>query len=307
MPISVKPLPGGVSSNVWRIDTFDALFVLKQPLEKLATAADWRSGLGRLEREVACLRFLAEILPSGQVPEVIAHDPIAHVVLMTSAPKSAGSWKALLVGGHFDPDTAAAAATLLRRIHEESEAQSDRIRPEFDDITFFDELRIDPFHRFLMQQYPGLAPDIEHLVEQLLTHRTCLTHGDYSPKNILVGDDGGLILLDFEVAHWGNPVFDLAYCIGHLMLKGWALRREVEATDLIVRFLSAYDRKTDPLLPHLGLMLLARLDGKSTIDYIADQMLRARIRSIAHSWIANIHDQEPMSFIYMALGVDDLL
>ncbi len=85
-PISVSLLPGGVSNHVWRIDAVESLFVLKQPLEKLATAVDWRSGLGRLEREVACMRFLAEILPDGQVPEVVEHDPTNHVVSMTSAP-----------------------------------------------------------------------------------------------------------------------------------------------------------------------------------------------------------------------------
>jgi Ser/Thr protein kinase RdoA (MazF antagonist) len=268
---------------------------------------EWKSGLGRLEREVACMRFLAEILPVGQVPQVVHHDAEHHVVLMTAAPTTAVSWKGLLMGGHFDPETATAVGTMLRTMHEESVRKEAYIRPSFDDITYFEELRIDPFHRYLQQQYPGLTADIEQLIGQVSANRTCLTHGDYSPKNFLIADNGGLILLDFEVAHWGNPVFDLAYCIGHLMLKGWVLHKEPEAVELIARFLDAYGRQTDPLIPHLGLMLLARLDGKSTVDYVTDDMMRARIRSIAQSWIGWTLDAEPIPFIEAALGVDDLI
>ena len=253
------------------------------------------------------MRFLAEILPEGQVPEVVHHDPESHVVLMRAAPSTAASWKGLLMGGHFNPQTAAAAGAMLRRIHGESAARAATVRPVLDDVTFFDELRIDPFHRYLQGQYPGLAPEIERLIEQLMSNRTCLTHGDYSPKNFLIDDDGSLILLDFEVAHWGNPVFDLAYCIGHLMLKGWVLRKEPEAASLIARFLEAYGLETDPLIPHLGLMLLARLDGKSTVDYVSDQMMKARIRSIAQTWIEWTFDAEPIPFIEAALGVDDVM
>lgn len=306
-PVRVTPLPGGVSNNVWHVHAVEEVYVLKQPLGTLAVPVEWKSGLGRLEREVACMRVLAEILPEGQVPHVIHHDPEAHVVLMSAAPSTAASWKGLLMGGHFDPQTATAAGTMLRTIHEESRELEGAIRAVFHDITYFEELRIGPFHRYLQDQFPGLRGEIERLIEELMTNRTCLTHGDYSPKNFLIADNGSLILLDFEVAHWGNPVFDLAYCIGHLMLKGWALRKEPEAAILISRFLDAYGLETDPLIPHLGLMLLARLDGKSTVDYVTDPMLRARIRSIAQSWIGWSMDAEVIPFIEAALGVDDLL
>ncbi len=306
-PARVTPLPGGVSNHVWYINAVEDIYVLKQPLGKLAVPVEWKSGLGRLEREVACMRFLGEILPDGQVPHVVHHDPESHVVLMTAAPTTSLSWKGLLMGGHFDPQTAVAAGAMLRTIHEESRRRAEAVRATFDDITFFEELRIDPFHRYLQDQFPGLRPEIEGLIEQLRTNRNCLTHGDYSPKNFLIADDGSLLLLDFEVAHWGNPVFDLAYCIGHLMLKGWALRREDEAAVLISRFLDAYGLETDPLIPHLGLMLMARLDGKSTVDYVTDQMLRARIRSIAQSWLGWTMDAPAIPFIEAALGVDDLL
>ena len=39
-----------------------------------------------------------------------------------------------------------------------------------------------------------------------------------SPKNILVGPDGP-IFLDAECAWYGDPAFDLAFCLNHMLLK----------------------------------------------------------------------------------------
>lgn len=302
--VEVEPLPGGVSSHVWLVRSDPELYVLKQPLARLATEVEWRSGLGRSEREVACLNYLGGVLP-GQVPRVVAHDAAVHAVLMTSAPEEALSWKDVLLSGTYHPREAKLAGAMLRSIHRESRSAEATVRPAFDDVTYFEELRIEPFHRFLIDRYPGLKPEIGRLIDRLLDGRTCLTHGDFSPKNILVTEDR-MILLDYEVAHWGNPVFDVAYCIGHLMLKGWAFGRQFEAADLIGAFLDAYGLETDPLLPHLGLMLLARLDGKSPVDYVTDDILRARIRSVAQSWLGIESSGDPLAYICTALGVDDL-
>ena len=52
-----------------------------------------------------------------------------------------------------------------------------------------------------------------------------LVHGDVSPKNILVGP-AGPVFLDAECAWYGDPAFDLAFCLNHLLLKClWTPRR----------------------------------------------------------------------------------
>ena len=43
-------------------------------------------------------------------------------------------------------------------------------------------------------------------------------HGDVSPKNILVGWKGP-VFLDAETTCYGDPAFDLAFCLTHLLLK----------------------------------------------------------------------------------------
>jgi thiamine kinase-like enzyme len=110
------------------------------------------------------------------------------------------------------------------------------------------------------------------------------------------------VLIDFEVAHWGNPVFDLAYCLGHLILKAWHLQKEHEVLKLIEVFLCTYELKVENLTPHVGLMLLARMDGKSPVNYIKDEVLKNKIRSIAISWIMEEAAHEvPLQNIQQAL------
>ena len=76
-----------------------------------------------------------------------------------------------------------------------------------------------------------------------------LVHGDFSPKNILA-DGGDVVLLDCEVAHWGDPRFDLAFCLSHLSLK--AMRRGADAARTSPtqrkRFLAAYREEGPPVI-----------------------------------------------------------
>ena len=71
----------------------------------------------------------------------------------------------------------------------------------------------------------------------------CLVHGDYAPKNILLGRDGAWIL-DAEVAHVGNPVFDLAFFLAFPLLtavqKPGSPRRAARSSR---GFTTAYERR----------------------------------------------------------------
>lgn len=289
-----------MSNYVWSVTTPRGRWVLKQPLPRLATDIDWFADVRRIQREEASMRLLAAMLPRGAVPEVVHSDEEEHVCVMTSAPPSAQPWKERLMNGVFEPSVARAAGLLLRRIQERSQSVDARTRHSFMDLAFFEQLRIDPFHRFLIGRYPELRGFISRLVEDLLSRQACLVHGDFSPKNMLIDRRGAIVLLDFEVAHWGHPQYDVSFCLGHLMLKGWVLGRETEALGMIREFLRGYGRAVEGLVPHIGLMLLARLDGKSPMPYVQGDALRARIREVAMDWIRRPEREQPLELIRQA-------
>jgi len=293
--LHVSVLPGGVSNYVWKVITPEVRWVLKQPLPKLATEIEWFSDVRRIEQEQACMRFLSTILPKGTVPEVVHFNSEHHICVMTCAPAEAIPWKEHLMNGVFEASEGFSVGLILRQIQEGSSATNGR--STFEEITFFDELRIDPFHRYLIACYPALKEPIDRLIDELLSCRYSLTHGDYSPKNILVDPAGAVMLLDFEVAHWGHPLFDVSFCLGHLMLKGWVLRREANALAAIQAFLRGYGRSVDGLIPHIGLLLLARLDSKSPMPYVQGDALRNRIRKTAMAWIQHSGQDDPLDLI----------
>jgi 5-methylthioribose kinase len=281
----VRYLSGGVSCRVWKVVLNENSWVIKQALEKLNVKSNWIADVERIHREHRVMEALRDLIAEDTVPKVLHTDYANHIYIMESAQEGARTWKELLMEGNFAVSIVTNTANILRQIHLNSNRMSPEAIEEFQDQKYFIQLRIEPFHRFLMHQYPELSFPIQKLIEELTLEKTCLVHGDFSPKNILVEDNNHIVLIDFEVAHWGNPVFDVAYCIGHLMLKGWYLKKQQEVLKLIEVFLKVYNLETSNLIPHLGLMLLARIDGKSPVNYIMQEDMKMAIRKLAVNWI----------------------
>jgi 5-methylthioribose kinase len=278
--IQVTPLTGGVSNQVWKIETSDGIrWVMKQALAKLKVQVDWYSDVERIIREQDAMMAIAKLVPQQAIPHIVHQDAQAYVYVMTCAPDDAVTWKSLLLQGQYDRDIAAQAGSLLKSIHLGSQTLEEK--HQLEDIRFFQQLRIDPFYIYLREgAYRAYASRIDDCIDQLLHARTALVHGDFSPKNMLVAQQQ-VILLDYEVAHWGNPVFDLAFCMAHLLLKGIVFNREQPSLALIEGFLDGYGVKHSPNLhAHLGVMLLARVDGKSPVEYVRTTELKDQIRKL---------------------------
>jgi len=195
----------------------------------LRTPDPWYCGVERIWREVEVLRVCAELLDApdrssaaggtlvARTPRILHEDRENYAFAMSAAPEDHRVWKAGLLAGHADPTIAAACGRLLGRLHAGS-WQNAEIRERLGDRTIFDELRLDPYYRTLARSFPGDAPHLERLIESVLAHRRSLVHADFSPKNLLVYS-GGLLLVDFETGHYGDPAFDLGFFLSHLVLK----------------------------------------------------------------------------------------
>lgn len=284
------PLVGGVSSDIWRVDLDDGrTLCVKRALPKLKVAADWEAPVSRNAYEWAWLQFAAQVLPDA-VPRPLAHDAAAGLFAMAYLdPADHPVWKQQLLAGHVDVATARDVGRVLGTLHTASAHREDLARA-FDTGDAFHAIRLEPYLVHSGRRHPDLAARLNELVERTTSTRVALVHGDVSPKNILVGRKGP-VLLDAECAWYGDPAFDIAFCLNHLLLK--SLPRPDRVRDLresFDAFVDAYfeaavfeprdalEARAAALLPAL---LLARVDGKSPVEYVTDETDRERVRAAA--------------------------
>lgn len=298
-PVTGTPLTGGVSSDIWRIDGEAGPLCAKRALPKLRVAADWRAPIERNEFEARWMKVANEAQP-GCAPHVLGQHPALGVLAMTYLPSSGYSlWKQELRAGHVDDATARAVGRVLGRIHSYSAARPQLAADFATDAIFFD-IRLEPYLLATAQRHPDLASALERLVDVTRSTRIALVHGDVSPKNILIGPSGP-VFLDAECAWWGDPAFDVAFCLNHLLLKclltpaaSAALLGAFDA--LAEAYLQAVDweprtdleQRATALLPGL---LLARVDGKSPVEYVTEDEPREQVRRVAAALLRQLPDR----------------
>lgn len=298
-----EPLAGGVSSDIWRVDLANGPVCVKRALAVLKVKAHWEAPIVRNQYEARWMKFAAAVVP-GSVPECLASDSERGMLLMPYLPSAEYPlWKEMLRDGTIRDQDAAAVGTILGTIHSRSAAQPD-LAGQFDSDEIFHAIRLDPYLGAAAKQNPDIALDLEGLIQTTANTRLALVHGDVSPKNILIGPTGA-VLLDAECAWWGDPAFDLAFCLNHLLLKRawrphWTLRYQRAFSILLDAYRAAVSQwglwepwvdleaRCARLLPAL---LLARVDGKSPVEYLNpnDQSggQRDQIRTTARQYLRN--------------------
>ncbi len=292
-PIALVPLAGGVSSDIYRADLPAGPVCVKRALARLKVAADWQAPVVRNRYEVAWMRTAGAIVPHA-VPAVLGEDAEAGAFAMAwLPPERYPVWKALLRDGAADAATAAAVGDALGRIHAATADRAD-VAARFPTDDIFHAIRLEPYLAATGRAHPDLAGILAGLVAATQAHKRVLVHGDFSPKNLLVGPDGPVIL-DAECAWFGDPAFDLAFVLNHLLLKGvWRPQFRSRYLAAFGSLASAYfehvawepapalGARTARLLPGL---LLARVDGKSPVEYVTADADKARIRTFARAWL----------------------
>ena len=290
--VSIRALGGGVSNIVLLVEWLGQggqRWVIKQSLEKLRVKDDWRSERSRIYREALSIRTLRPVLGTAALPEVIHTDFKRFLYIMTAAPLGSQVWKDSLLARRADSQVARNAGLLLAKMINASKEDAS-LSSEFWDRTVFDQLRIDPYYRTTASRHPELRREFDDLIGTSLEIRTGLVHGDYSPKNMLVRGEN-IFLIDFEVVHWGDPSFDAAFLMNHLLLKAFhqppASRQFIALVyDFWKSLLSALGPEAAlgfevMTLRHLGGLMLARIDGKSPVEYIQDELTKERVRRAA--------------------------
>jgi aminoglycoside phosphotransferase (APT) family kinase protein len=289
----IQALAGGVSSDIVRADLARGAVCIKRALPKLKVAADWRAPVERNRWEVAWMRIAAQVEPDA-VPAVLGEDAVAGMFAMAYLDEAQHPvWKSRLRDGRIDAAFAAEVGRRVARIHAATAGDA-AVRERFATDHIFFPIRIEPYLVATGRAHPDLAPQLDALARDTAHTHLALVHGDVSPKNILCGPRGP-VFLDAECAWYGDPAFDLAFCLNHLLLKclwrpGWGARYLACFDALAAEYLEGVtwepraqiEARTAHLLPGL---FLARVDGKSPVEYITEGWQRAAVREIARAFL----------------------
>lgn len=283
---SYERLTGGISSNIWKVTTPRGSFCVKRALPQLAVEVEWRVPVERNAFEVDWYRIAEELVPGG-APKVLAHDPGAMMFAMAYLdPGDFKLYKDELRDGRAAPAIAGEIGRRLVRIHAGTAG-----RPELKEVfprnDIFHAIRLEPYIEATAGKHPDLHEVLFALSERTHVTRLAMIHGDVSPKNILIGPDGP-VFLDAECACIGDPAFDLAFCLNHFLLKClWTPTSTPDFLDCFDAMTSSYltgvdwespdemEARTASLLPGL---FLARVDGKSPVEYVTEDADKDKVR-----------------------------
>jgi aminoglycoside phosphotransferase (APT) family kinase protein len=305
-------LAGGVSSDIYRVDLAAGPVCVKRALPQLKVSAVWEAPVERNRWEVAWMRTAAAIVPQF-VPRVLADDAESRAFAMEFlAPEGHPVWKAQLRDGTIEVSTAAEVARRIVAVHRTTAGDAEVAR-RFATDAIFHSIRLEPYLLATARRHPDCAGALERLAEVTAANKLALVHGDVSPKNILVqnrgrtpnpaetktgvrpqeGRGGGPILLDAECAWYGDPAFDLAFCLNHMLLKClWRPQWRDEYLGcfdaLAANYLAGVDwEATDAIEARVARLLpglfLGRVDGKSPAEYLAEERDKDRVRRVARA------------------------
>ena len=275
---SCKILTGGVSNRTILVSREQSKgFIVKQVLTKLNVKEDWFSPPERIFVEARALEVLTNLIPKGCSPELIFEDRDQFLLIMEAIPQPHENWKSLLLRGIVRFDHVDQFARLLAAIHGQTNHNNFYARL-FSEKKFFESLRLDAYYHFASEHVPEAREFLHRLSIETSKEDICLVHGDFSPKNVLI-HKYKLVLLDFEVMHYGDGAFDLGFALTHFLSKANHLKESRgEFIKAAQRFWASYNliRNVDPKMEERAVRhtlgcLLSRVKGKSPLEYLSDK------------------------------------
>lgn len=289
--VDITTLDGGVSSAIWKVEAGNRTLCIKQALARLKVQAQWHAPVERNRFEVRWNQ-VANRIASGSAPPVRYHDDERMFFVMDYLdPEQYPLWKERLRQGHADRRDAENVGRKMSLVHSQTAGDA-AVAALFPRSDIFHDIRLEPYLLATAQRHPDLKSRIEALSRTTAETRLTMIHGDVSPKNILIGPNGP-VFLDAECACIGDPAFDIAFCLNHMLLK--CLWNPAAAEAYLACFQAmtgAYlqgvnwedpatlEARAAALLPAL---FLARVDGKSPVEYITEESDRDRVRRCARS------------------------
>ncbi len=291
---SFSKITEGVSSDIWHVSAEKKEFCIKRALGKLTVKEDWFAPINRNNYEAKYFLYCKDVIPNS-FPKVLGHDNKKFILAMEWYDNEKFiNFKKKLLAKTISLTDAKRVGKVLGVKHKFFYKKQKFKKIFLNDETFY-AIRIEPYLVFTSRFYPELSSYYKNIIEFLNKNKSTLIHGDFSPKNILIGKNYPIIL-DAETACWGNPIFDLAFFNNHLILK--SILNDViyrSYLELSKYFLEAYFAHfsfiknrflIEKFIILQSLLILARVDGKSPVEYFSKKH-KDKARSLAKIILKN--------------------
>ncbi len=286
-----RKITDGVSSDIWHVKTSKHEYCIKRALAKLAVKEDWFAPIDRSNFEVKYFHYCKNIEPNS-FPKILGHDKNNFILAMEWFDnKKFIVWKKRLMEKSVSFKDGKRLGKLLGVIHKFFYKKKKYKIIFLNDKTFYD-IRIEPYLVFTSKFYPEFSEHYKTTIDFLTKNKSTVIHGDFSPKNILLGRNHPVIL-DAETACWGNPAFDLAFLNNHIILKS-IFNKEIFKSYLKLSksFLESYlahfsivnnKKFLRSFILLQALLILARVDGKSPVEYF-----KKKHKNLARNFAKNL-------------------
>ena len=165
---AITPLTGGVSSDISLVEAGGRRFCVKRALPRLKVAALWEAPVERNAAEAAYLRAVSRWLPRA-VPRVLGEDSDAGLFAMDYLPPERFPlWKAELLDGRVDRTFRRRGRARPRADPFEAARPSRSCGRAFAHDATFEAIRIEPYLRATARAHPALAARLDALAETTL-------------------------------------------------------------------------------------------------------------------------------------------
>jgi 5-methylthioribose kinase len=258
--VVVTPAGDGNINWVRRVRSADgSSLIVKQARAALERFPEYRVSSERMLFEARYFEIVRARVPAqaGVLPRIVCFDKAARVLVM----EDLGEAKRLdvrLAENSAEPATLEALGAFLGAVHRATRAEAESLEGLFanDEMRRLhgehifslpfqpNEFPIEPRLRTLADDVlarPGLRARIAELRARYYGKGEALVHGDVQPGNVLLqGEQPRLV--DAEIAHVGDPAFDLGQAFAHVHLHRAHARDVIPLAACEAALLAGYAR-----------------------------------------------------------------
>ena len=291
--IEAIKLEGGVSSDVFKVKTKKNIYCIKRSLPKLRVKKEWLADPKRLKYEYLWLKHCKKIIPKS-IPKIYKFSSKKDFLILEYLDeKKYKNYKTELFKNKIDVKIISKISKDLFKIHKHSSSKSIKKIFYKNSKNFYD-LRLDAYFNEVARVHPELNIKVKKIIRSYNKNSSTLVHGDFSPKNMLIFKKN-IKYIDAETCNYGDPAFDVVFFTNHLLIKSIHIPlKQSEFIKCYKNFFNTYLKLINKnerqkffkrCIEMIPIMLMARIDGKSPVEYIKKKSIKNKIRLLAFKMI----------------------